>query len=99
MPSSYTAEFSHLYLEVGMMSRSFPIILKQKDGRELVVWREKLINKSLASLTEEKLNKIAKVMNKKGNMMDKKVLVTQSCLTLCDPMNGSPTGSFVHRIL
>ena len=38
-------------------------------------------------------------MNKKGNMMDKKVLVTQSCLTLCDPMNGSPIGSFVHGIL
>lgn len=28
MPSLYTAEFSHLYLEVEMMSRSFPIILK-----------------------------------------------------------------------
>ena len=29
---------------------------------------EKLINKPLASLIKEKLNKIAKVMNKKGNM-------------------------------
>ena len=27
------------------------------------------------------------------------VLVTQSCLTLCDPMNYSPPGSFVHGIL
>ena len=28
-----------------------------------------------------------------------KVLVTQSFLTLCDPMNCSPPSSFVHRIL
>ena len=28
-----------------------------------------------------------------------KVLVTQSCLTLCDPMDYSPPGSSVHRIL
>ena len=28
-----------------------------------------------------------------------KVLVTQSCLTLCDSMDCSPTGSSVHRIL
>ena len=27
-----------------------------------------------------------------------KVLVSQSCLTLCDPMNCSPPGSSVHRI-
>ena len=27
------------------------------------------------------------------------VLVTQSCLTLCDPMNYSPPGSSVHEIL
>ena len=26
------------------------------------------------------------------------VLVAQSCLTLCDPMNGSLPGSSVHRI-
>ena len=25
-------------------------------------------------------------------------LVAQSCLTLCDPMNYSPLGSFVHEI-
>ena len=28
-----------------------------------------------------------------------KVLVTQSCLTLCNPMDCSPPGSSVHRIL
>ena len=28
-----------------------------------------------------------------------KVLITQSCLTLCDPMNYSPPGSSVHGIL
>ena len=28
-----------------------------------------------------------------------KVLVIQSCLTLCDPMNYSPPGSSVHGIL
>ena len=28
-----------------------------------------------------------------------KVLVAQSCLTLCDPMDCSPPGSFVHGIL
>ena len=27
------------------------------------------------------------------------VLVAQSCLTLCDPMDCSPPGSFVHGIL
>ena len=27
------------------------------------------------------------------------VLVAQSCLTLCDPVDGSPPGSFIHRIL
>ena len=27
------------------------------------------------------------------------VLVTQSCLTLCDPMDSSLPGSFVHGIL
>ena len=26
-------------------------------------------------------------------------LITQSCLTLCDPMNSSPPGSSVHGIL
>ena len=29
---------------------------------------------------------------------EKKVLVTQSCLTLCDPMDCSPPGSSVHGI-
>ena len=28
-----------------------------------------------------------------------RVLVTQSCPTLCDPMDCSPPGSSVHRIL
>ena len=28
-----------------------------------------------------------------------KTLVTQSCLTLCDPTDCSPVGSFVHGIL
>ena len=28
-----------------------------------------------------------------------KVLVTQSCLTLCDPMDCNPRGSSVHEIL
>ena len=31
--------------------------------------------------------------------MKVKVLVVQSCLTLCDPMNCSPPGSSVHEIL
>ena len=31
--------------------------------------------------------------------MKVKVLVTQSCLTLCDSMDCSPPGSFVHGIL
>ena len=28
-----------------------------------------------------------------------KILVTQSCPTLCEPMDCSPPGSFVHEIL
>ena len=31
--------------------------------------------------------------------MKVKVLVTQSCLTLCDPMDCTPSGSSVHGIL
>ena len=31
--------------------------------------------------------------------MKMKVLVAQSCLTLCNPMNYSTPGSFVHGIL
>ena len=31
--------------------------------------------------------------------MNVKVLVTQSCLTLCNPMDCGPPGSFVHGIL
>ena len=31
--------------------------------------------------------------------MKVKVLVVQSCATLCDPMNGSLPGSSVHKIL
>ena len=31
--------------------------------------------------------------------MNVQVLVTQSCLTLCDPVDCSPPGSSVHRIL
>ena len=39
-------------------------------------------------------DKVRQVEKKK-----KKVLVTQSCLTLCDSMDYSPPGSSVHRIL
>ena len=31
--------------------------------------------------------------------MKVKMLVAQSCLTLCDPMDCSPPGAFVHGIL
>ena len=31
--------------------------------------------------------------------MQVKVLVTQLCLTLCDPMDSSPPGSSIHEIL
>ena len=34
-----------------------------------------------------------------GCMIVVKVLVTQSCLTFCDPMDCSPPGSSVHWIL
>ena len=37
--------------------------------------------------------------NKWANMCDVCVLVTQSCLTLCNPMNCSPPAFFVHGIL
>ena len=35
----------------------------------------------------------------KDDQTSKKVLVAQSCLTLCDPMDCSPPGSSVHEIL
>ena len=34
-----------------------------------------------------------------GGFSSVKVLVAQSCPTLCDPMNCSPSGSYVHGIL
>ena len=34
-----------------------------------------------------------------GTSMTVKVLIAQSCLTLCDPMDCYPPGSSVHRIL
>ena len=34
-----------------------------------------------------------------GASPEMKVLVPQSCLTLCDPMDGSPPGSSVHGTL
>ena len=34
-----------------------------------------------------------------GTSMKVKVLIAQSCLTLCDPMDCNPPGSCVHRIL
>ena len=34
-----------------------------------------------------------------NNMKNVKVLIIQSCLILCDPMDGSPPGSSVHGIL
>ena len=40
--------------------------------------------------------------NQKGEQTDGLiiiVLVAQSCLTVCDPMDGSPPGSSVHGIL
>ena len=37
--------------------------------------------------------------NQNNSIIIMKVLVIQSCLTLCDPMNCSPPGSSVHGIL
>ena len=39
------------------------------------------------------------LQNKQFLFMKVKVLVAQSCLTLCDPMRYSPSGSSVHGIL
>ena len=39
------------------------------------------------------------LQNKQFLLMKVKVLVAQSCLTLCDPMDYSPPGSSVHGIL
>ena len=36
---------------------------------------------------------------RKSTLKTMKVLVTQSCLTLCYPMDCSPPGSSVHRLL
>ena len=38
-------------------------------------------------------------MWKLSGIMEKEVLVAQSCLTLCDPLNCSPPVSSVHGIL
>ena len=37
--------------------------------------------------------------NDTNELTKQKVLVTQSCLTLCDPMDCSPPGPSVHGIL
>ena len=39
------------------------------------------------------------ILNLKQTIVCVYVLVTQLCLTLCDPMDCSPPGSFVHGIL
>ena len=42
-----------------------------------------------------------KITIRKGSKLcrSEEVLVAQSCLTLCNPMDSSPPGSSVHRIL
>ena len=39
------------------------------------------------------------ILNLKQTIVCVYVLVAQLCLTLCDPMDCSPPGSFVHGIL
>ena len=47
----------------------------------------------------EKIPPLEKKLNLKIFTMTMTMLVTQSCLTLCDPMDYSPQGSSVHGIL
>ena len=52
----------------------------------------------LASKTEEK-HELSILIDRDNIVISYKVLVAQSCLTLCDPMGCSPPDSFVHEIL
>ena len=52
----------------------------------------------LASKTEEK-HELWILIDRDNIVISYKVLVAQSCLTLCDPMGCSPPDSFVHEIL
>ena len=52
-----------------------------------------------AMFTEALFTVVKMRKQSKFPLTDKCVLVSQSCLTLCDPMDCSPPGSPVHRIL
>ena len=66
-----------------------------KSRTQLSDWTELNISNQLnnKSLFEHEL------FTKSCNRWRKKVLVTQSCLALCEPMDCSPSGSSVHGIL
>ena len=61
----------------------------------------KILISVVISFTQELISNIQCTFQVIGNFQvifyDAKSL--QSCLTLCDPIDGSPSGSSVHRIL
>ena len=71
-------------------------IVHNKCNALELFWNRPLIPKSVEKLSSTKPVTGAK---KVGDCCSKCVLVTQSCLTLCNPMNYSPLGSSVHGIL
>ena len=49
--------------------------------------------------SESRLTRLVPLLGGLSKSSKSKVLVAQSCLTLCDPMDCRPPGSSVHRIL
>ena len=78
--------------------KCFGVFLKGDEIRLLVDWWVLPSLPQCHSL-KEKLRMIFKALVNKKKKVKSKVLVTQLCPTLCDPMDYSPPGFSVHEIL
>ena len=82
-------------------------LLGKKRRNRLKIIFEKIMAKNLSKVIQKKTNKQTNKKKPKPchelNQLSKPVkglvLVTQSCPTLCNPMDCSPPGLFVHGIL
>ena len=74
----------------------FPAAEKKKIGDRILNHKESNMEKTIFFSVE--LGNLLSIQTLELNNSLKKVSVTQSCPTLCDPMDCSPPGSSVHGI-
>ena len=93
-PESISSSDMRVYLMPlsGRFRQPPPILLSVRWGRNKLGMKPITINYPVH--TKSTLTMSSAHTHKKGKMV-----VTQSCLTLCDPMDCSPPGSSVHGIL